>query len=79
MKCCVSIVEYEANQTSSDLLEPYENVFRAIATVMNLDRYKDIAVPFLVELNKMQNHVNKRLISCRIFSWLAHIYGEEGF
>jgi hypothetical protein len=52
-KCTVSILEYELNQPDSNLLEPFEKIFKALCSKLSIHTVKEVGIPFLLELNKM--------------------------
>lgn len=52
-KATVAILEYELNQPDSNLIEPFEKIFRALCSKLTIHTVKEIGIPFLLELNKM--------------------------
>ena len=73
-------MQCELNDPEGELILAWIDLFKAIVIADRFDfaKVKEIAVPCLVELCKLTNPINRRMVGFTLFSWLGKEYGEAG-
>jgi hypothetical protein len=79
LKAGSSILDCDLYELDSEIIIGWQKVYRGLIEDLSFSDVKTIAVPFLLELNKISNPINKRIIASRMFTWIAATFGDEAF